>query len=81
MKNIFQQINGTVSQISFKQANGNIIATLDSDSQYNLEKILNLYKPLVEDKPIVEVAADLGIGSRYLGSANYKIPFLRDLTN
>ena len=57
-------------QIEFKQANGNIIATLEADSQHNLEEILNLYEP------IVEAAADLGIGSRYLGSADYKVPFL-----
>ena len=43
---------------------------LDSDSLHNIEYILNLCKSLVKTSP------DLGIGSNYLDSANYKVPLL-----
>ena len=52
----------------FKNANGNIIVTLDSDGQHKPEEIEKMIKPILQDK------ADLVIGSRYLGDCNYKVP-------
>ncbi len=52
----------------FKHAAGDIIVTMDSDGQHNPEEISALIKPIFSDK------ADITVGSRYLGNANYKIP-------
>ena len=51
-----------------KHAIGDIIITMDSDGQHNPEEIPNLIKP------IIDIQADLVVGSRYLGSSNYKVP-------
>ncbi|KKK63277.1 hypothetical protein LCGC14_2995890, partial [marine sediment metagenome] len=52
----------------FKHATGDIIVTIDSDGQHNPEDIPNLIKPIISDQ------ADFVVGSRYLGSSNYKVP-------
>ncbi|MHA1728289.1 MAG: glycosyltransferase family 2 protein [Promethearchaeota archaeon] len=52
-----------------KHCTGDIIVTIDSDGQHVPKDLLRLYKPIVEGK------ADIVIGSRYLGSYNYNIPF------
>ena len=59
---------GAALQSGFRKANGDIIVTLDSDSQHKPEEIPNLIEPIIRNE------ADLVIGSRYLGSYNYKIP-------
>ncbi len=51
-----------------KHATGDIIVTMDSDGQHNPEEIPNLIKPIIDKQ------ADLVVGSRYLGSSNYKVP-------
>jgi glycosyltransferase involved in cell wall biosynthesis len=52
----------------FRHANGDLIITLDSDGQHNPEEIPSLIKALIDNN------ADIVIGSRYLGSYNYKVP-------
>ena len=59
---------GTALQTEFKCANGNIIVTLDSNSQHNPEEIPYLIKPIIKNE------TDLVIGSRYLGSCDYNVP-------
>ena len=61
---------GAALQSGFRKAKGDIIVTLDSDSQHKPEEIPNLIEPIIRNE------ADLVIGSRYLGSHNYKIPLL-----
>ncbi|TFG12830.1 MAG: glycosyltransferase family 2 protein [Promethearchaeota archaeon] len=52
----------------FKHAMGDIILTLDCDGQHDPMEIEALIKPIIFNK------ADVTIGSRYLGSCNYKVP-------
>ncbi len=51
-----------------KNATGDIIVTMDSDGQHNPEEISTIIKPILNQK------ADLTVGSRYLGNANYRVP-------
>lgn len=50
-------------------ASGDIIITLDSDGQHEPRDVVNLIKPIIENK------ADIAIGSRYMGNYYYKLPF------
>ena len=59
---------GAALLTGFKHAKGDIIVTLDSDFQHNPEEIPSLINPIIKEE------ADLVIGSRYLGSSNYKVP-------
>jgi len=52
----------------FNYVTGDIIVTMDSDGQHNPEEIPNLIKPIIDNQ------ADYVVGSRYLGSSNYKVP-------
>jgi len=56
-----------------KHASGKIIVTMDSDGQHQPEDVFGLVRPILENK------ADIVIGSRYLGSYNYKLPFINRL--
>jgi glycosyltransferase involved in cell wall biosynthesis len=47
---------------------GIIILTMDSDGQHRPEDIFNLVEPILTKK------ADITIGSRYIGTYNYKLP-------
>ena len=47
---------------------GRIILTMDSDGQHRPEDIFNLVEPILTKK------ADITIGSRYVGTYNYKLP-------
>jgi glycosyltransferase involved in cell wall biosynthesis len=47
---------------------GRIILTMDSDGQHLPEDIFNLVEPILTKK------ADITIGSRYVGTYNYKLP-------
>jgi len=51
-----------------KYSKGRIIITMDADGQHNPFDILSLIKPVFEGE------ADISVGSRYLGSYNYKLP-------
>ena len=52
----------------FRHANGDIIITLDSDGQHNPVEIPRLVDALIDNN------VDIVIGSRSLGSHNYKVP-------
>ena len=52
----------------FENAVGDIIVTMDSDGQHNPEEISKLIRPIINNQ------ADFVVGSRYLGSSNYKVP-------
>ncbi len=52
----------------FENAVGDIIVTMDSDGQHNPEEIPQLIIPIINNQ------ADFVVGSRYLGSSNYKVP-------
>ncbi len=52
----------------FENAVGDIIVTMDSDGQHNPEEIPKLIRPIINNQ------ADFVVGSRYLGSSNYKVP-------
>jgi len=52
----------------FENAVGDIIVTMDSDGQHNPEEIPKLIIPIINNQ------ADFIVGSRYLGSSNYKVP-------
>ncbi|MFW9881420.1 MAG: glycosyltransferase family 2 protein [Candidatus Thorarchaeota archaeon] len=60
---------GAAILTGFKHATGDVILTMDSDGQHNPEEIPNLIKPIINNQ------ADFVVGSRYLGSSSYKIPF------
>lgn len=60
---------GASIQTGFKYAKGDIILTLDSDGQHDPREISKLIKPIIKNE------ADIIIGSRYLGSCYYFIPF------
>lgn len=51
-----------------KNATADIIITMDSDGQHRAEDLFNLVSPIIHDK------ADITIGSRYVGSYNYRLP-------
>jgi len=53
----------------FKHAKGDIILTLDSDGQHDPREIPKLIKSILKND------ADIIVGSRYLGSCYYFIPF------
>ena len=54
-----------------KSMNADVMLTLDSDGQHNPEDIPKLLKPIEDD------AADIVIGSRFLGGAEKRIPRYR----
>jgi len=56
-----------------KYAKGNVVVSMDSDGQHSAKDILIIIKPIIEGK------SDLTIGSRYLGSYNYRLPLLRQI--
>lgn len=56
-----------------KHARGKIAVCMDSDGQHNAKDIFILIKPIIEDE------CDITIGSRYLGSYNYRLPLLRQV--
>jgi glycosyltransferase involved in cell wall biosynthesis len=60
---------GASIQTGFKYAKGDIILTLDSDGQHDPREIPKLIKPIITNE------ADIIIGSRYLGSCYYCVPF------
>ena len=51
-----------------KNANGSILITMDSDGQHLARDIFTLVKPILDGE------AEFTIGSRYLGSFNYRLP-------
>jgi glycosyltransferase involved in cell wall biosynthesis len=53
----------------FANAKGDIVVTLDSDGQHDPKEINKLIDPILNNE------ADVVIGSRYLGSCYYFIPF------
>ena len=59
---------GAAIQTGIKNAKGDIIVTLDSDGQHNPEEITKIIKPIIKNR------IDIVIGSRYLGTCNYRIP-------
>lgn len=52
----------------FRQSNGDIIVTLDSDGQHEPQQIPKLLIPILQDR------ADIIVGSRYLGRSHYRVP-------
>jgi len=52
-----------------KISNGKVIVTMDADGQHCPEDIYTLIKPILDGE------ADYTIGSRYLGSYHYELPF------
>ena len=59
---------GNTLLTGIKYSKGRIIITMDADGQHNPCDILSLIKPVFEGE------ADISVGSRYLGSYNYKLP-------
>jgi len=59
---------GNALLTGIKYSKGRIIVTMDADGQHNPFDILSLIKPVFEGE------ADISVGSRYLGSYNYKLP-------
>jgi glycosyltransferase involved in cell wall biosynthesis len=59
---------GNALLTGIKYSKGRIIITMDADGQHNPFDILSLIKPILKGK------ADISVGSRYLGSYNYKLP-------
>ena len=51
----------------FKHAKGDIIITMDSDGQQDPKDILNLIKPILRNQ------ADIVVGSKKMGTCNYKV--------
>jgi len=60
---------GATIMTGFKNATGRIIVTMDSDGQHNPDDLYNLIKPIFDG------TSDFTIGSRYLGSYHYRLPF------
>lgn len=60
---------GAAILTGIKHANGDIIVTMDSDGQHCPEEIPNFIEILLNN------SADIVIGSRYLGTCHFKIPF------
>lgn len=50
---------------------GKVILTMDSDGQHRPKDIFALVKPVLDGE------ADITIGSRYMGSYNYKLPIVK----
>lgn len=59
---------GSALLTGIKNANGKIVLTMDADGQHRPDDIFNLIQPIIKGE------ADITIGSRYLGSYNYKLP-------
>ena len=59
---------GAALLTGFKHASGDIIVTMDSDGQHRPEEIPNFIAPILKKK------ADVVVGSRYLGTCNFKVP-------
>jgi len=59
---------GNALLTGIKYSKGRVIITMDADGQHNPSDILSLAKPVFEGE------ADISVGSRYLGSYNYKLP-------
>jgi len=59
---------GSALLTGIKNANGKIVLTMDADGQHHPDDIFNLIQPIIKGE------ADITIGSRYLGSYNYKLP-------
>ena len=59
---------GAAILTGIKHATGDVIITIDSDGQHNPEEIPNLINPILCNQ------ADIVIGSRNLGTSNYRIP-------
>lgn len=59
---------GNTLLTGIKYSKGRIIITMDADGQHNPCDLLSLIKPVFEGE------ADISVGSRYLGSYNYKLP-------
>lgn len=60
---------GAAILTGLKKATGDIIVTMDSDGQHYPEEIPKLIGPILKNE------ADIVIGSRYLGTCNYDVPF------
>ena len=60
---------GATIMTGFKNATGRIIVTMDSDGQHSPDDIYHLIKPILDGY------YDFTIGSRYLGSYHYRLPF------
>ncbi len=50
------------------KSTGEIILTMDSDGQHRAEDLFNLVEPILAN------GADITVGSRYMGTYNYKLP-------
>lgn len=59
---------GTALKTGIMRSNGDIIVTMDSDGQHDPQEIPKLIKPIIDMK------AELCIGSRYIGNSEYVIP-------
>jgi len=59
---------GSAILTGIRKSKGEIIVTMDSDGQHQSEDIINLVEPIVRKE------ADITVGSRYVGSYNYKVP-------
>ena len=54
-----------------RHAKGKVVVCMDSDGQHSADDLYDLIKPIIEGE------SDLVIGSRYLGTYNYRLPLLR----
>ena len=59
---------GATVMTGIKNATGRIIVTMDSDGQHSPNDLYHLIKPILNG------TSDFTIGSRYLGSYNYRLP-------
>jgi len=60
---------GSALLTGISHARGEILVTMDSDGQHRADDLYNLIKPIVNGE------ADITIGSRYIGSYHYDLPF------
>ncbi|MFX0138305.1 MAG: glycosyltransferase family 2 protein [Candidatus Hodarchaeota archaeon] len=59
---------GSALLTGIKNTKGKIVLTMDADGQHRPDDIYDLIQPIIKGE------ADITIGSRYLGSYNYKLP-------
>jgi glycosyltransferase involved in cell wall biosynthesis len=65
----FNRGYGATIMTGFKNATGRIVVTMDSDGQHSPDDLYHLIKPILGG------TSDFTIGSRYLGSYHYRLPF------
>lgn len=68
LKHKFNQGYGEALLTGIRNCKGDVLITMDSDGQHRVEDIVGLVKPILYGD------SDITIGSRYLGTFNYKLP-------